>query len=55
MMRRSVDLPEPDGPSSAVSEPVATSTETSSSAWNSPKRFETCEAVIDIRRFPPWA
>ena len=35
MMRSSVDLPEPDGPSSAVSEPVSTSTETSSSAWKS--------------------
>ena len=39
MMRRSVDLPLPLGPSSAVSEPSATSTLTSSSAVKSPKRF----------------
>ncbi len=40
MIRSSVDLPEPDGPSSAVREPVSISTETSSSAWKLPKRFE---------------
>ena len=40
MMRSSVDLPQPLGPSSAVSEPLGTSSETSSSATKSPKRFE---------------
>ena len=40
MMRSSVDLPPPLGPSSAVSEPVGTSSDTSSSATASPKRFE---------------
>ena len=54
MIRSSVDLPEPLGPSSAVSEPVSTSTETSSSA-------EVAEALrdvadrVDIRRLPPSA
>ena len=46
MIRSSVDLPEPLGPSSAVSEPGGISTETSSSAVKSPKRFVTFEAVI---------
>ena len=40
MMRSSVDLPPPLGPSRAVSDPVGTSSETSSSATASPKRFE---------------
>ena len=48
MMRSSVDLPEPLGPSSAVSEPPSTSSETSSSAWKLPKRFETLRTSIDI-------
>ena len=39
MTRSSVDLPEPLGPSSAVSEPSSTATETPSSAWKSPKRL----------------
>ena len=39
MTRSSVDLPEPDGPSSAVSDPDGISSETSSSASKSPKRF----------------
>ena len=42
MIRSSVDFPEPLGPSRAVSEPPSTSSETSSSAEKSPKRFETC-------------
>ncbi len=41
MTRSSVDLPLPLGPSSAVSEPPGTSSETSSSATKSPKRFVT--------------
>ena len=41
MIRSSVDLPEPLGPSSAVSDPSGTSSETLSSATKSPKRFET--------------
>jgi len=48
MMRSSVDLPDPLGPRSAVSEPVSTSTETSSSATKSPKRFEMLRAWMDI-------
>src|SRR5260370_28173467 len=37
----SVDLPLPLGPSSAVSDPLSTLIETSSSATKSPKRFVT--------------
>src|SRR5690349_21312946 len=44
--RRSVDLPLPLGPSSAVSEPLSTSIETSSSATKSPKCFVTLRASI---------
>src|SRR5581483_3785821 len=44
--RRSVDLPLPLGPRSAVSDPLATSTETSSSATKSPKCFVTLRASI---------
>ena len=40
------------GPSSATSEPVGTSSETSSSATKSPKRFETLRIEIDTRRLP---
>ena len=39
MTRRSVDFPLPLGPSSAVSEPLDTSTETLSSAQKSPNCF----------------
>ena len=46
MMRSSVDLPEPLGPSSAVSEPSGISSETSSSARKSPKRLVMDVAVI---------
>ena len=42
MMRSSVDLPEPAGPSSAVSEPSGISSETSSSA------DEVAEALGDV-------
>ena len=41
MIRSSVDLPEPLGPSSAVSEPFGTSSVTSSSAVKSPNRLDT--------------
>src|SRR5690242_21786510 len=44
--RRSVDLPLPLGPSSAVSEPLSTDSETSSSATKSPKSLETLRASI---------
>ena len=44
--RSSVDLPEPLGPSSAISAPLGTLTETSSSATNSPNRFVTLRASI---------
>ena len=46
MTRSSVDLPEPLGPSSAVSEPSSTSSETSSRARKSPKRFVTSVTAI---------
>ena len=45
MIRSSVDLPEPLGPSSAVSEPSGTSSVTSSSAAKSPNRLEIASAV----------
>ena len=41
MMRSSVDLPPPLGPSSAVSCPVGMLTDTSSRATKSPKRLPT--------------
>src|SRR5205814_6585440 len=44
--RRSVDLPLPLGPRSAVNEPLATSIETSSSATKSPNRLVTLRASI---------
>ncbi len=47
-IRRRVDFPEPLGPRSAVSEPLGTSSETSSTAAKSPKRFETLRTSIDI-------
>ena len=53
MTRRSVDFPLPLGPSSAVSEPAGTSTETSSSATNSPNRFVTDLATMAISASPP--
>ena len=46
MIRSSVDLPEPLGPSSAVSEPSGISSETSSSATKSPNRFVTSRTAI---------
>src|SRR5262245_66556721 len=47
MIRSSVDLPEPLGPSSAVSEPLFTSSDTSSSAVNAPKDLDTLRTWID--------
>src|SRR4051812_6562691 len=44
--RSSVDLPLPLGPSSAVSDPLSTSTETSSSAAKSPNFLLTLRASI---------
>ncbi len=55
MIRRSVDLPEPLGPSSAVSEPPSTSSDTSSSATKSPNTFETLRMTMDIRWQTPSA
>ena len=49
MMRRSVDLPEPLGPRSAVNAPDSTSSETSSRATKSPNRFETLRTRMDIQ------
>ncbi|MDX6657343.1 MAG: hypothetical protein QOH62_2136 [Solirubrobacteraceae bacterium] len=39
MIRSSVDLPEPDGPSSAVSDPAGISSDTPCNASNVPKRL----------------
>ena len=50
MIRSSVDLPLPLGPSKATSDPVGTSSETSSSATKSPNRLETLRIEMDIRR-----
>src|SRR5262245_25732759 len=46
--RSSVDLPLPLGPSSATRPPCSTFNETESSAWKSPKRFETLCTSIAI-------
>src|SRR6185312_11459947 len=46
MTRRSVDLPLPLGPRSAVSDPAGTSRLTSSRATKSPKRLFTLRTVI---------
>ena len=46
MTRSSVDLPEPEGPSRAVSDPPGTSRLTSSRATKSPKRLLTSETVM---------
>jgi hypothetical protein len=46
MTRSSVDLPEPLGPSSAVSEPSGTSSDTSSRARKSPNCFVTASTEI---------
>ncbi len=46
MIRSRLDLPEPLGPSSAVSEPPGTSSVTSSSATKSPKRLVTSRTAI---------
>src|SRR2546423_9926214 len=48
MTRRSVDLPLPLGPRSAVSDPAGTSRLTSSRATKSPKRLFTLRTVIAI-------
>src|SRR5207248_11646951 len=50
--RKSVDLPLPLGPSSAVSEPLSTWIEKSSSATNSPNRFVTLRATIAMNFLP---
>ena len=41
MMRRSVDLPQPEGPTKTANSPSATSRDTSDSAAWAPKRFPT--------------
>ena len=46
MIRSSVDLPEPLGPSSEVSEPSGISSETSSSATKSPNDLRTSRTAI---------
>src|SRR6266545_3227652 len=57
MIRRSVDLPDPLGPRSAVREPPSTSRETSSTATKSPKRLDTLRTRMDmaLRRLLPGA
>ena len=41
MIRRSVVLPLPEGPRSAVKLPSTISTSVGASAWTAPKRFDT--------------
>ena len=50
-MRSSVVLPEPEGPSSAVSEPSGTSSETSSSAVKLPKDLLMDWIEMDMGKF----
>jgi hypothetical protein len=45
--RRSVDLPEPDGPTSETISPAATASDTLSSAARAPKRTDTPESETD--------
>ena len=58
MTRSRVDLPPPLGPSSAVSEPDAMSTDTSRSTGVAPNDLFTCRTSIAIswllRRAVPW-
>src|SRR5690606_30541048 len=48
MIRSSVVLPQPEGPSSAVNSPAGKSRETSSSATKSPKRLWICLTLMLI-------
>src|SRR5260370_26538049 len=54
MMRRSVDLPQPDGPRSATNSPASMSSETSVSTWSgSPLSWnarDTPRSSTDVRR-----
>ena len=52
MIRRSVDLPLPLGPSRAVSEPSGTVIETSSTATKSPNRLLAFSTMMLIRWLP---
>src|SRR5512147_2655036 len=54
MIRSSVDLPPPDGPSSAVSCPDGMDSETSSRATKLPKRFLTWLISMLIGRASGW-
>ena len=51
MMRKSVVLPDPDGPNSATSSPSFTRTLTSRSAVNVPYVFQMCLTSMLIARF----
>ena len=50
MMRSSVVLPQPDGPSSASSSPDAMSSDTSRSAWKSPNCLLTLRISMLMSR-----
>ena len=52
MIRSSVVLPEPDGPSSATSSPVATLRLTSRRAVNVPKVFVMLRTSMPMRQSP---
>ena len=54
MIRSRVDFPEPLGPRRAVSDPLSTSSETSSTATKSPNRLETFRTWIDIECASSW-
>jgi hypothetical protein len=46
MSRRSVDLPQPEGPRSTTNLPFSAVKETASTAVTAPKRFETFSRTI---------
>ena len=54
MMRRIVDLPQPEGPSRMQNSPSATSKETFLRISLSPKRFVSCRTVNDAMARPPF-
>src|SRR5215213_5415088 len=50
--RRSVVLPEPEGPTSTMNSPSSTARESSETAIVSPKRFVTCSKLTGAMRLP---
>src|SRR5258707_15855914 len=50
IMRRRVDLPQPEGPTSTQNSPSSTATSTPCSTWVEPKLLRTPERVTDAMR-----